>query len=86
MDNTIDLMDQAAFLELRATGQATLIQFTWIYERAVDLGGLRRFHHYLARGLLGRRIECSPLPFARDRWVVCHQPSTLDIAAKSRAR
>jgi diacylglycerol O-acyltransferase / wax synthase len=86
MDNSIDLMDQAAFLELRATGQATLIQFTWIYQRPIDLGGLRRFHHDLARGLLGRRIECSPLPFARDRWVVWDEPSTLDISAKCLAR
>ena len=86
MDNRIDLMDQAAFLELRATGQSTLIQFTWIYERAIDVDGVRRFRDYLGRGLLARRIERSPLPFARDRWVVCRQPSTLDIATKSRAR
>src|SRR5271168_505789 len=86
MDNRIDLMDQAAFLELRATGQSTLIQFTWIYERAIDMDGVRRIHDYLGRGLLARRIERSPLPFARDRWVVCRQPSTLDIATKSRAR
>jgi len=86
MDNGIDLMDQAAFLELRATDQSTLIQFTWIYDRAIDVVGIRRFRDYLGRGLLARRIECSPLPFARDRWVVCPQPSTLDIATKSRAR
>src|SRR5271168_2394708 len=86
MDNGIDLMDQAAFLELRATDQSTLIQFTWIYDRAIDVVGIRRFRDYLGRGLLARRIECSPLPFSRDRWVVCPQPSTLDIATKSRAR
>ena len=84
MDNGIDLIDQAAFLELRATGQSTLIQFTWIYD-AIDVAGLRRFCDYLGRGLLARRIERSPLPFARDRSVVCRQPPTLDIATKPRA-
>jgi diacylglycerol O-acyltransferase / wax synthase len=86
MDNVIDLMDQAAFLELRATGQSTLIQFTWIYDRAIDVDGVRRFRDYLGRGLLARRIERSPVPFARDRWVVCRQLPRLDIATKSRAR
>jgi len=86
MDNDIDLMDQAAFLELRATGQSTLIQFTWIYDRAIDVDGVRRFRDYLGRGLLARRIERSPLPFARDRWVVCRRPPTLDIGTESRAR
>lgn len=85
-DNRIDLIDQAAFLELRATGQTTLIQFTWIYDRPIDMDALRRFHYYLGRGLLGRLIERSPLPFARDRWVASEGWRDFDVATRSCAR
>ena len=79
VDNTIDYMDQASFLGLRALGHAPLIQWTWIYHRGVDLEGLRRFHHNLGRGLLGRRIERSPLPFGRHRWIRCSGPADIAI-------
>jgi hypothetical protein len=52
-----------------ATGQQTIIQCVWVYEHAINFDGLKRFHHNLGCGLLGRRIERSPLPFARHRWV-----------------
>ena len=72
------LLDQAAFLRLRATGQGSTVQCTWIYDRDVNIDELRVFNHNLSAGLLARRIERSPLPFARHRWVVeSHSP---DIA------
>jgi hypothetical protein len=80
VDNTLDYMDQASFLGLRALGHAPVIQWTWIYHRDVDLDGLRRFHHNLGRGLLGRRLERSPLPFGRHRWITCHGPADIAIA------
>ncbi|BBZ44555.1 hypothetical protein MPRM_18360 [Mycobacterium parmense] len=79
-------MDQASFLGLRALGYGALVQFNWIYNRAVDIDGLRRFHHNLGYGLLGRRIERSPLPFGRDRWVCARGPADLDIAETARPR
>ena len=48
--------------------------------------GLRRFHRNLGCGLLGRRIERSPIPFARDRWVMAPAPEDIDIAATPRPR
>ena len=50
------------------------------------LMGLRRFHRNLGCGLLGRRIERSPLPFARDRWVKAAASEDIDIAATPRRR
>lgn len=64
------LLDQAAFLRLRATGQGSTVQSTWIYDRDVNTDELRAFHDNLGAGLLGRRIERSPLPFGRHRWVL----------------
>jgi len=84
-DNTLDYMDQASFLGLRALGRGPQIQFTWIYDHPVDLDGLRRFHDNLGRGLLGRRIERSPLPFGRHRWVASPGPA-MEVAAGERPR
>lgn len=64
------LLDQAAFLRLRATGQGSTVQCTWIYDRDVNIDELRSFRDNLGAGLLGRRIERSPLRFGRHRWVV----------------
>ena len=86
MDNTLAYIDQGSFLALRALGRGPLIQFTWIYERAVDLDGLRRLHANLGHGLLGRHIERSALPFGRDRWVAAPGPASLEIAAEDRPR
>ena len=69
MSNVLDLIDQSAFRGERATGATNLLQCVWIYDRAIDIDGLRRFHHHLRRGRLSRRIERSPLPFGRHRWV-----------------
>lgn len=76
------LLDQAAFLRLRATGQGSTVQCTWVYDRDVNIDELRTFKDNLAAGLLGRRIERSPLPFGRHRWVLDnHSP---DIALEPR--
>jgi len=86
VDNTLEYIDQGSFLALRALGRGPLIQFTWIYDRPVDIDGLRRFHANLGHGLLGRRIERAALPFGRDRWVAAPGPAHLDIAATDRPR
>ncbi|WP_293320756.1 hypothetical protein [Mycobacterium sp.] len=86
MDNRLAHMDQVSFLGVRALGYGALVQFNWIYNRPVDVEGLRRFHRNLGYGLLGRRVECSPLPFARDRWVVYRGPADVDFAESPRPR
>jgi hypothetical protein len=86
VDNTLAYIDQGSFLALRALGRGPLIQFTWIYDRAIDVDGLRRFHENLGFGLLGRHIERSALPFGRDRWVAAPGPPTIEIAARNRSR
>ncbi|MGO9384557.1 MAG: acyl carrier protein [Mycobacterium sp.] len=85
-DNRLAVGDHALFAGHRATGQEVVIQVVWVYEHAVDFDGLRRFHHNLGYGLLGRRIERSPLPFARHRWVLDRGPSDIDIAECARPR
>ncbi len=85
-DNRLAFMDQAVFTGQRATGPGQVIQVVWVYEHAFDFDGLRRFHHNLGNGLLGRRIERSPLPFARHRWVSDRGPSDIDIAECARPR
>ncbi|HTY35050.1 hypothetical protein [Mycobacterium sp.] len=86
MDNRLAHMDQASFLGLRALGYGALVQFVWVYNRPVNLDGLRRFHRNLGYGLLGRLVEASPLPFARDRWVVSRGPDDIEIAPTPRSR
>lgn len=86
-DDRLSYLDQALFLGLRATGQAAVMQCVWVYQRAVDLEGLRRFHHNFGYGLAGRRIEPSPLPFGRHRWVSSlGPPSRMDIEQNPRPR
>ncbi|MGO9101997.1 MAG: phosphopantetheine-binding protein, partial [Mycobacterium sp.] len=85
VDNTLAHVDQASFLALRAVHGA-LLQVTWIYDRAVNVDALRRFHRNLGCGLLGRRIERSPIPFARDRWVKAAASEDIDIATTPRRR
>ncbi|WP_039890826.1 hypothetical protein [Mycobacterium xenopi] len=80
------LADQALFAAGRAAGLKLVTQVVWIYEHAIDFDGLKRFHHNLGYGLLGRRIECSPLPFGRHRWVLDRGPLDIDIAEHARPR
>ncbi len=85
-DNRLALLDQGFFAGHRAAGQKEVAQCVWVYEHAIDFDGLRRFHHNLRHGLLARRIERSPLPFARHRWVSDRGPSDIDIAECARPR
>ena len=82
-DNRLAFMDHAVFAEHRASGRNLVIQCVWVYEHAIDFDGVRRFNHNLGCGLLGRRIERSPL-FARHRWVSDRGPSDIDIAECAR--
>jgi diacylglycerol O-acyltransferase / wax synthase len=86
MSNVLDLVDQTVFLGERATGATSLLQCVWVYDHAIDIDGLRQFHHHLQRGRLSRRIERSPLPFGRHRWVSPSDPSDLEIVATPRPR
>lgn len=86
MSNVLDLSDQVHFLGEQATGTSIILQCVWVYEEAIDLDGLRRFHHHLQRGRLGRRIERSPVPFGRHRWVSPSRASDLEIAECARPR
>jgi hypothetical protein len=86
MSNVLDLVDHTIFSLERAAGTTSLIQCAWVYDRAVDIDGLRRFHRHLQRGRLSRRIERSPLPFARYRWVSPSEHSELEIVAAPRPR
>jgi hypothetical protein len=80
MSNVLDLFDQTFFVGERATGATNLLQSVWVYDRGVDIDGLRRFHRNLAQGRLSRRIERSPLPFGRHRWVTPTDQSSLEVA------
>jgi hypothetical protein len=85
MDNVLDLFDQTVFLGERATGATNLLQCVWIYNRAIDIDGLREFHRNLRQGRLSRRIEPSPLPFGRHRWVAPKGQSDLEIVSTPRS-
>ena len=85
VDNRLDHVDQASFRMLRAV-PSQIFQVTWMYDRPIDTEGLRRFHHNLGHGLLGRRIERSPLPFARDRWVIPDACEPIDFIERPRRR
>ena len=83
MGNILDLIDQTFF---RLEGAAGVGQAIWVYNRSVDLDGLREFHRHLQRGRLSRRIERSPLPFGRHRWVAPSDQPGLEIVEKPRPR
>jgi hypothetical protein len=87
LDNRLSFTDQLLFLGQRATGQELAMQAVWVYEHGVDFEGLRRFHENFGYGLFGRRIERSPLPFGRHRWVSSFGPaSDMDVeVARPRA-
>jgi hypothetical protein len=85
-DNRLAFVDHGLFTQHHAIGRNLVIQCVWVYEHPIDFDGVRRFHHNLGRGLLGRRIERSPLPFARHHWVLDHGPSDIDIDESARPR
>ncbi|WP_066897254.1 wax ester/triacylglycerol synthase domain-containing protein [Mycolicibacterium houstonense] len=80
-DNRLSLWDEAAVRTMRATGRVQVMQCSWVYDHPVDFDGIRRFHENFGGGLFGRRIERSPLPFGRYRWVSAVGPQApLDVA------
>ncbi len=86
-DNRLTFMDQAGIQLLRATGRGQLMQIVWIYEHRLDVDGLRRFHRNFGYGMAGRRVERSPLPFGRYRWVSSLGPqSGIDFVEQPRPR
>ncbi|MGV0853561.1 hypothetical protein [Mycolicibacterium phlei] len=87
LDNRLAHMDHAGLAMERATGIRKLMQMLWVYDHPIDMDGVRRFHHNFGFGLAGRRIEKSPLPFGRPRWVASLGPAApLDIAESPRPR
>jgi hypothetical protein len=86
MSNVVDLIDQSAFRGERATGTTNLLQCIWVYNRAIGIDGLRQSYQHLQRGRLSRRIERSPLPFGRHRWVSPSDHPELEIVATPRPR
>ncbi|OMC52124.1 hypothetical protein A5745_02210 [Mycobacterium sp. IS-2888] len=86
MSNALDLVDQTFFRVERAAGVTNLIQCSWVYDRGADVQGLRRFHRHLRSGRLSRRIERSPLPFGRHRWVAPTDKPDLEIVESPRPR
>jgi hypothetical protein len=86
VDNQLAYIDQASFLGLRALGHSPQEQFSWIYDRPIDIEALRRTHANLGNTLLGRLIERSPLPFGRHRWVAAPHQADLDVAPAARPR
>ncbi|OBC13537.1 hypothetical protein A5784_31490 [Mycobacterium sp. 852013-50091_SCH5140682] len=80
-EHRLALWDEAAVRTMRATGRVQVMQCTWVYDHPIDFDGLRRFHQNFGGGLFGRRIERSPLPFGRYRWVSALGPQApLDVA------
>jgi hypothetical protein len=77
MSNVLDLVDQTFFRLGQAAGVG---QSVWVYNRPVDIDGLRQFHQHLQQGRLARRIERSPLRFGRHRWVLPRDQHELEIA------
>lgn len=79
MDNQLAYIDQASFLAMRALGHEPVQQLIWIYDHDVNIERIREVHRNLGFTLLGRRIERSPLPFGRHRWVAAPHQSDLEI-------
>ncbi|WP_235570582.1 hypothetical protein [Mycobacterium sp. Root265] len=75
MGNQLTLWDEALVRANRATGRVQLIKVVWVYEHPVDMDAVRRFHRNFGYGMAGRRVERSPLPFGRYRWVSALGPA-----------
>jgi hypothetical protein len=86
VDNQLAYIDQGSYLGLRALGRGPHQQYIWVYDHDIDLDGLRKFHRNLGFTLLGRRIERSPLPFGRHRWVAAPHQADLAVAPNPRPR
>lgn len=85
-DNRLALLDHGLFTQHRAIGRNLVIQCVWVYEHAIDFDRVKSFHRNLGNGLLGRRIERSPLPFGWHRWVRDRGPWAFDLEELPRPR
>jgi hypothetical protein len=85
-DDRLALVDQAFYAGHLAAEQNEVMQVVWLYQHPIDFDGLRRFYRNLGHGLLARRIERSPLPFARYRWVLDRGPADIEFAECARPR
>lgn len=84
-DNVLSYPDQAMFLAARGADHDAAIQACWRYRRPIDKAAVERFHGRLGHGLMGRRIERSPLPFGRHRWISSPGPQCeIDVAESLR--
>ncbi len=81
MDNQLAYIDQGSFLALRALGHEPVQQLVWVYDHDINVERLREVHRNLGYTLLGRRIECSLLPFGRHRWVSAPHQADLEVCA-----
>src|SRR5690349_9550776 len=81
-DNRLTMVDHAFYSAELAIDQKQIMQVVWVYEHPINVEGLKRFNHNLGHGLLGRRIERSPLSFARHRWVSHRGAADIDIAER----
>lgn len=80
-------VDQATFLSNIASGRRQIMHALWFYEEPLDYDGLRKFHESFGHTMASRRIERSPVPFGRHRWVLpAYAPGPLDIAETARPR
>ena len=68
-DDVLCYMDQGSFVGLRALGRGPALHLTWLYRQALNEAAVREFAERLTRGLLGRLLQRSPLPWGRHRWV-----------------
>ncbi|MBU9763048.1 hypothetical protein FR943_04190 [Mycobacterium sp. TNTM28] len=80
------MLDQGFYAGHRAAGQKEVMQVAWVYEHPVNFDGLAQLHQNLNRGILGRLIERSPLPFGPYRWVAAQWSADIDIAESPRPR
>ncbi len=74
-DNRLTLWDEALVRANRATGRVQLIQCVWVYEHPVNMDAVQEFYRNFGYGMAGRRVERSPLPFGRYRWVSALGPA-----------
>lgn len=86
MSNVLDVLDQRTFDLGLAIGVNSLLQSAWIYDRPIDIDGVRQFHDHLRRGRLSRGIERSPLSFGRHRWVATDNSTDLEVVETPRPR
>ncbi|OBK27758.1 hypothetical protein A5634_22135 [Mycobacterium asiaticum] len=86
MRDVIDLFDQAIFVGERATGMTDVVQYIWLYNRAIDSDALQQFHCNLKLGRLSRLIERLPVPFGRHRWVSSDCHTEIEVVSDERDR